>query len=96
MRYHHYEKAQYESENDKDPMYYFYPGACERFAFKINRVNGEFRKEELIEELSSSFTKIKLLIEERDGINSEEDNVVSIYNDLKLKVKEYLISENLL
>lgn len=102
IRFHHYEKAQYQhQESDINPMYYFYPKAVTRFAFKIDRVTGEFRMDEIIESLHDSSKQLFNLMKDLDGY-SESDSLtegmdrIKKHDELKVKVKEYLISENLL
>lgn len=103
VRFDHYNKAQYEEYKDTDPQYYFWPAPVTRSAFKINRVTGEYREDELIERMTFLFDMDKL-IEIRDNMDNSEQKEIAQRTidaqqkllDKKKAVLDYLVSEGLI
>jgi hypothetical protein len=100
IKFHHYQEAQYTDPeyNDIDPQYYFWSVPVGRSSFKINRLTGEFRFDELYDKSISLFNMEDLLNLKGKGVTSADRLIENLqnYTDKKNKVLEYLKSEGLL
>ena len=101
IRFHHYEKAKYEDfpYNDTDPQYYFYPDKMVPSAFKVNRLTGELRFDEMFEtsnEMVKTIGEYLLNSGNADDEVNESLEKAKKHYELKDKVKQYLISEGLI
>ena len=89
-RFHHYNQTNY----DNEPCYTFWPESVCNYSHKINRNTGELIFDEFTE-LSIEFMILSKEISTKLG----KDPIIDKLNDYeskKSKIKNYLISENLI
>ncbi len=102
VKFDHYNPAQYKDSpyNDTEPQYYFWSSPISHPSFKINRITGEYKEDELIEKLIFMFP-MDILISMKDFSDNKERveeaiNTQQKLIDKKKAVLDYLISEGLI
>ena len=95
---HHYNPAQYNTDEhkDKNPQYYFWAEKYSRSAFKLDRVTGEIKRDDLYEDSNKFLAEIKETLGKHDPNFDTSDPKFEEEMDKRRKVKEYLISEGLI